>query len=193
MSGRQPQALRAAIDLLRIPSQVRALRAAPLPPGILLLLRLAAAESDAEHEAQKINKHAPEANRAAAIFFIEQVLLASNSDAYRMLGLDKTASAAELRRHMAYLLKWLHPDLGNDPHKARLARRVLVAWNEIKTGARSRDNSDRCASERAGKSPSRHAQARSRFKTAALSAGQTRPPEYAGWLWKRFKMRVWLL
>ena len=79
------------------------------------------------------------ANREAAIFFIEQVLLSSNSDAYRVLGLDNTATLTELRRHMAYLLKWLHPDLSSDPHKARLAQRVLLAWNELKAGKRARE------------------------------------------------------
>jgi hypothetical protein len=138
MSTNQAKALQAALDLIRMPSQVRVMRSAPLPPGVLLLLRLAAAEADAEREARTINNRAPDANREAAIFFIEQVLLSSNSDAYRVLGLDDTATITELRRHMAYLLKWLHPDLSSDPHKARLAQRVLVAWNELKAGKRAR-------------------------------------------------------
>ncbi|MBS0237895.1 MAG: J domain-containing protein [Proteobacteria bacterium] len=112
------------------------MRSAPLPPGVLLLLRLAAAESDAECEAEELTPRGSSANRDAAIFFIEQVLLSSNSDAYRVLGLDATATVSELRRHMAYLLKWLHPDLSRDPHKARLAQRVLVAWNEVKAAKR---------------------------------------------------------
>ncbi len=132
MTGSQNHALKAALDLLRIPSQVRLMRSAPLPPGVLLLLRLAAAETGAECEAEELTPRGSFANRDAAIFFIEQVLLSSNSDAYRVLGLDATATVSELRRHMAYLLKWLHPDLNRDPHKARLAQRVLVAWNEVK-------------------------------------------------------------
>ncbi|WP_339085348.1 hypothetical protein [Hyphomicrobium sp. ghe19] len=115
------------------------MRSAPLPPGVLLLLRLAASEFEAEREAGKINNRAPDANREAAIFFIEQILLASNSDAHRVLGLDDTATITELRRHMAYLLRWLHPDLSRDPHKARLAQRVLIAWNELKAGKRARE------------------------------------------------------
>lgn len=139
MSASQAQALKAALDLLRMPSQVRVMRSAPLPPGVLLLLRLAASELEAEREAGKINSRAPDANREAAVFFIEQVLLASNSDSYRVLGLDETATITELRRHMAYLLKWLHPDLSRDPHKARLAQRVLIAWNELKAGKSARE------------------------------------------------------
>lgn len=131
------QALTLAVDLLRFPSKVRALRCAPLPPGILLLLRLAADEADARLEAGEMHKRAVAAHRDAAIFFIEQVLLASNSDSYRMLGLDKSAGNAELRRHMVYLLKWLHPDRHGDAHKAHLARRVLLAWNDIRAANRA--------------------------------------------------------
>lgn len=136
MNGSQKHALKAALDLLRIPSQVRLMRSAPLPRGVLLLLRLAAAETGAECEAEELTLRGSSANRDAAIFFIEQVLLSSSSDAYRVLGLDATAAVSELRRHMAYLLKWLHPDLSRDPHKARLAQRVLVAWNEVKAAKR---------------------------------------------------------
>lgn len=137
---RQAQALSAAVDLLRIPSQARMMRSAPLPSGILLLLRLAAEDGEALLDAENITKRARESHRDAAIFFIEQILLASNSDAYRMLGLDKTATAVEMRRHMAYLLKWLHPDRNTDPHKGRLARRVLLAWNELSAARRAKED-----------------------------------------------------
>lgn len=116
------------------------MRSAPLPPGILLLLRLAAEDGEALLDAEKITKRARESHRDAAIFFIEQILLASNSDAYRMLGLDKTATTVEMRRHMAYLLKWLHPDRNTDPHKGRLARRVLLAWNQLSAARRALEN-----------------------------------------------------
>jgi len=148
MRKRQAEALTAAVDLLRMPSKVRAMRSSPLPPGISLLLRLAAEEADASSEAENANKRTPDAHRDAAIFFIEQILLATDSDAYRVLGLDVTATTAELRRHMAYLLKWLHPDHNGDPHKARLARRVLFAWNELKSAKRSNGCGSRAQAER---------------------------------------------
>ncbi|MBS0235246.1 MAG: J domain-containing protein [Proteobacteria bacterium] len=124
------------------------MRSSPLPRGILLLLRLAAEEADALSEAEKADKRARDAHRDAAIFFIEQILLAANSDAYRVLGLDETATPTERRRHMVYLLKWLHPDRHGDPHKARLARRVLLAWNELKSTRRSSDCSSSTQTER---------------------------------------------
>ncbi len=55
--------------------------------------------------------------RQAATFFIEQILFAPNADSYRVLGASTSASAGELRRNVALLLRWLHPDL--DPRSER--------------------------------------------------------------------------
>ncbi len=136
MNAANTEALKVALDLLRIPSQVRAARRSPLPKGTLLLLRLAANEAEAEREALALSGRSVETNRAAAIFFIEQILLSSDSDSYRIMGLDQTATNAELRRHMALLLRWLHPDLSNDAHKSFLARRVIRGWDQLKTDER---------------------------------------------------------
>jgi hypothetical protein len=37
---------------------------------------------------------------------------------------------------MALLLKWLHPDLTADEHKSLMARRVIEAWNKVKSSER---------------------------------------------------------
>jgi len=191
MSARRNHALSVALDLIRMPTQVRIMRSAPLPPGVLLLLRLAASETGAECEAEEINKRSSSANRDAAIFFIEQVLLATNSDAYRVLGLDRRASSAELRRHMAYLLKWLHPDVSGDPHKARLAQRVLMAWNEVKSAERmpteAGDHALRAGSRPldAASRPLSRSRPESRHKTAAYAPSAR--------LARRLRRRVWPL
>jgi hypothetical protein len=143
MNATNAEALKVAIDLLRIPSQVRSVRRSPLPKGTLLLLRLAATETEAEREALALSGRSVETNRAAAIFFIEQILLSSDSDSYRIMGLDQTATSAELRRHMALLLRWLHPDLSNDTYKSFLARRVIRGWDQLKTDERRRRHDEK--------------------------------------------------
>jgi hypothetical protein len=130
------EALRAAVDLFHLPSQVRVVRSLPLPAGTEFLLRLASGEARAAHEAEIHSDRSANASRAAAIFFIEQILLSPESDEYRILGLDQTATMAELRAHMALLLKWLHPDLTADEHKSLMARRVIEAWNKVKSSER---------------------------------------------------------
>ena len=65
--------------------------------------------------------------RKAAAFFIEQILLYPEADSYRVLGAERNAAAGELRRNMALLLRWLHPDL--DRHgTADFVGRVTGAW-----------------------------------------------------------------
>ena len=119
-----------------MPSRVRIARAEPLPAGVDLLLRIAAGEAEAEGTAIASTGRSLDLIRQAAIFFIEQVLLCPNSDSYRVLGADLCASNGELRRNMALLARWLHPD--KDPHGQRsvFASRVNQAWNDLKTPER---------------------------------------------------------
>jgi hypothetical protein len=129
-------ALRAAIGMFYVPSRVHLMRSAPLPAGINLVLRLAAGDADAPDEAERLCGRSADVTRPAAIFFIEQVLLCSEGDSYRLLGLDAAATTAELRAHMALLLKWLHPDRNGETHRAHLAQRVIQAWDKVKTPER---------------------------------------------------------
>lgn len=131
-------ALRIAIELLHVPAMVRILRRSPLPADTLLLLRLAADDAEAAREAEALSGRSRETNKLAAIFFIEQVLLAPGHDSYRMLGLGPEASSSDLRAHMALLLKWLHPDLRREDQRDVLTRRVIDAWDRIKTPERRR-------------------------------------------------------
>jgi len=71
--------------------------------------------------------------QSAATFFIEQVLFAPDADAYRVLGANPQASAGELRRNVALLLRWLHPDLDPRGQRAIFVGRVTAAWNDLKT------------------------------------------------------------
>jgi len=125
------EALRQAVDLVKVPSGVRRARREPLPEGLPLLLRLAAGEALEESEVRTTG-HPPELLREAATFYIEQILLAPGSDNYRVLGCMPEASQADLRRNMALLLRCLHPDKG-DAERSVFAARVTAAWNQLKT------------------------------------------------------------
>jgi hypothetical protein len=126
-------ALKAAIDLMHVPSQVRLLRSEPLPDGVLALLRIAAGDAEAESAAALAIDRPQEFVRQAATFFIEQILFAPNSDSYRVLGASPQASAGELRRNVALLLRWLHPDLDSASERSIFVGRVTAAWNDLKT------------------------------------------------------------
>ena len=129
-------ALKVAFDLMHFPSQVRVIRAAPLPHDLLILLRIAAGDEDIACEAAQSSGRSPERVREAAGFFIEQILLFPDADSYRVLGASPVATNGELRRNMALLLRWLHPDLDRHGERSVFARRVTLAWNDLKTPER---------------------------------------------------------
>jgi DnaJ domain len=129
-------ALRLAIEIVHVPSQVRLVRSGPLPDGVSLLLRIAAGDAEAEQAAALSTERPRELVRKAAAFFIEQILLSADADSYRILGVHPNAPDTELRRNMALLLKWLHPDLNRAGVRAVLARRVTTAWEAVKTPQR---------------------------------------------------------
>jgi len=129
-------ALKVAIDLMHVPSQVRLLRSEPLPDGVLTLLRIAAGDAEAEGVAATATDRSREVVQRAATFFIEQVLFAPNTDSYRVLGANAQASTAELRRNVALLMRWLHPDLDNRGERSVFVSRVTDAWNNLKTPER---------------------------------------------------------
>ena len=64
-------ALGVAIDLLHMPSRVRFVRGAPLPVGVLELLRIAAGDEEAIGEATEIAGRSRDVVREAVAFFIE--------------------------------------------------------------------------------------------------------------------------
>ena len=127
------EAVREAISVLKVPSQVRRLRTVPLPHGIPLLLAVAACGQTAEKEAVELTGRPIESIREAAGFFIAHVLLYPEADSYRMLGTDRTAALHELRTNMVLLMRWLHPDLDRAGEREHLAARVLGAWENLKS------------------------------------------------------------
>jgi hypothetical protein len=129
-------ALKVAIDLLHVPSQVRLVRSAPLPDGVVALLRIAAGDAEAEDAAAALTDRPHDVVRRAAAFFIEQILFAPHADSYRVLGASPQATAGELRRNVAFLLRWLHPDLDPQGERAIFIGRVTAAWNDLKTAER---------------------------------------------------------
>ena len=126
-------ALRSAISLVSVPSQVRSARRAPLPEGTTLLLGVAAGDDDAITEAMTLTGRTREVLSEASAFFIEQIMLVPGADSYRVLGSVPEASPAELRTNMALLMRWLHPDVGSAAQKELYVSLVTRAWEDVKT------------------------------------------------------------
>jgi hypothetical protein len=182
MSERSLEALHAALAILSQPLLLRPARRSPLPKGITLLLEIAAGDPDAIREAQAATNSSEALLTEAAVFFTEQVILCRKNNSYRILGADSSASPSELRRHMALILRWLHPDAfagdGDGGHfdKTALASLVTGAWETIKTGDRRAAYDAALAIE--AKSTQRHASRSAEISsaTAASSRSSSRSP-----------------
>jgi hypothetical protein len=124
------------MNLLHLPSQAAHMRAGPLPEGVSILLRIAAGDAAVTNQASTSLGRPRETVRDAATFFLEQILLHSDSDSYRVLGASREANYPELRRNMTLLLQWLHPDMDRDDLRSVFATRVTRAWNDLKTPER---------------------------------------------------------
>lgn len=130
---REGAAIRLAIDLMQVPSRVRHAREGDLPDGMELLLRSAAGEVDALATASELTSRPSAVIRAAAAFFVEQILLCDDADSYRVLGARRDSPASELRRNMALLARCLHPDVAGLDSQSLFASRLTFAWNDLKT------------------------------------------------------------
>lgn len=126
-------ALRTAVYLFHLPSAVRAQRDKPLPAGIRALLEVAADEAGAADAAAARLERPVEVVQQACAFFIEQIMLAPGTDAYRILGAARDASDGDLRRNMALLLRWVHPDMDRAGDRTVYAGRVTQAWESLKS------------------------------------------------------------
>jgi hypothetical protein len=155
-------AVKMALELIYVPSRVRHARSEPLPEGVLTVLRIAAGEEAVLADAAAGLGRPPELVHAAAAFFIEQILLGAGADSYRILGADVKSPTSELRRNMAFLLRWFHPDVDRGGARSIFAGRVTAAWEDVKTPAR-RAAYDKRRTTREGKLRSRQAGASLRW------------------------------
>lgn len=130
------EALRLAVELQCQPMLRHALRHRPLPDGVEELVsvasgspaRLAGPASTLALPAEQVLQ--------AARFFVQEILLHGDADAYRVLGVDADADDARIKRHYRALQLWLHPDrLANSPESI-YSSRVNQAWDLLRTPVR---------------------------------------------------------
>jgi hypothetical protein len=123
-------AIDVALDLVRMPTLARTAVAPPIPPDVIELMRIAAANPQAcKAAADKTGEPMPVLVDAAR-FYLQQVLFRPEADCYRVLGIERAAPRATARSHMRWLLQWLHPD-HNTTWDAVYAERVVKAWREV--------------------------------------------------------------
>lgn len=133
----EANAVEAAIGLVRMPTLVGVMREKPVPPDVLVLIRIAAgSEADIAEVLRLFAREVPHAAfiREAAEFYLQHVIMFAGADCYRVLGLRPGAGADAVRDHKRWLVKWLHPDRNPDPLRETLFHRLMTAVAEIESG-----------------------------------------------------------
>ena len=139
MVGARGDALDWALALARAPGERLVLRQRPLPEGMDGLLHIAAGHSGEVLADAVARTGESEADLVEAVrFYLREVLFHSGADAYRILGLERSASAAQAKSHHRWLQQWLHPDRHTSDWDAIFAGRVNAAWNQLRTDERRR-------------------------------------------------------
>lgn len=137
---RASSALATAVDLFRTPALAPALRRRPLPADVLAVIEIAAGSDTATKTAAEDLRVSSATLRAAAEFYLLQVLFFKEADAWRVLGAVPGASRPQLRDHMRGLMLWLHPDHNKHEWQALNAQRVMAAWRALSTNTTAASN-----------------------------------------------------
>ncbi len=124
-------ALQIALELFRSPLQVRSIQRLPLPKGVLQVIRIAAGDELDGNVAEVTFGWKESEVRAAAVFFLQQILFEKRADPFRLLGLSPDANLEDLKHHKRALLKWLHPDRNVNKWESVLLQRVVDASNRV--------------------------------------------------------------
>jgi hypothetical protein len=127
-------ALESAIALWRAPRLARAMRSKRLPEGLTFLLRILSGERQALDEAQRLTRLDEHAIIPIVEFYVLRVMLFRGAPPRRVLGVEPGAERSQIRRHMGYLMGWLHPDKEASTWRVVFARRVLNSWHQIEKG-----------------------------------------------------------
>ena len=126
-------AIKVAFEALHLPASLPRMRAQPLPAHLETVLRIASGDDEVTRQMAEATERSPDLIRRAAVFYIEEVLFAPDATHYRVLGASPQASVSDLRRNMALLMTWLHPDKNPSGDRALLASRVTTAWDTLRS------------------------------------------------------------
>jgi hypothetical protein len=125
-------ALLAVVELMRLPNLASEMAARPLPTGVNEVVQAAADRLWCEAASRRVGLSVDQLQLAARLY-VKQILLYEGADCRRVLGIQPDAPREEARRHLGWLLSWLHPDR-NTGWDSAFASRVVAGWREVSRG-----------------------------------------------------------
>jgi hypothetical protein len=141
-------ALEQALTFTSRTDLIASARQQPLPTGITEVLKICSGDKEVLLAAQERSRHSQDDLRHAAEFYVQQILFASESDHYRILGVDPDDAEARIKLHYRLLVRWLHPDKNAGDWEAVFSERINRAWHALRTPERRREYDDKLSSEK---------------------------------------------
>ena len=132
MSATGVSALFDALDLLKAPAILPAVRAARFADDITLLLRVLAMDAATLKQAVVHTGASAAVLCEAAEFFVLQVCFTPGIDSYRILAANREDPVTRIREHYRLLVRWLHPDRNSDVWQTVFLDRVNRAWRDLR-------------------------------------------------------------
>jgi hypothetical protein len=176
----ETEAIETALEAYRRPQAMRGIMRAPLPRGMLLAIKLAAAAPEEVERLFRSESAEALPLREAAAFYLQQLLTGATDD-YRQLALAPGAGLQEVKEHKRWLLKWLHPDRNGNSWESALFQRVAASAARLETALRD--------GVRPLPAP-RHGERRHRKRPGSWQVAQRRVRESAGWRSRLVKVAV---
>lgn len=160
VDGATPDSVSLAIALFQAPGRFSDLLhgRSRLPPGMAVLLHLAAGGAAPADAALPPFVSAGELKQAAR-FFVEQVLLVHSADYYRVLGVDADAPPEEIKENHRLLMRLFHPDRQAIPEERNdaFATRINQAYSALRSPASRAAYDASLRQPKAAAGPLRHA------------------------------------
>ena len=127
-------AVKIALTAYLQPSLLRGVSSQPFPDDTLDVIRVAAGDDDVLAKCAKTHSTTAETLRGACVLYLRSAIIHAGKDNYRLLLLPTGASAADVKTHSRWLLKWLHPDLNKSAWESALFLRVRQAAKDLERG-----------------------------------------------------------
>lgn len=129
------QAIDRALEMARQPKQLTRQAPHTLPPDILNVIKCAAGDENTLAKSALERNTTQDCIRDAARIYLQHIVTHSNGSDRMVLGLPSGATAADIREHKRWMLKWLHPDRNPSKWETNLFHRVKEASERLENGA----------------------------------------------------------
>jgi hypothetical protein len=139
MNDLRPKAIDVAVAVYRQPNQFMIPKPGRYPHDMLEVIKSAAGDEDTIRSISQHFNLPQDTVSQVCKFYLQKLLTAGGNDPFRMLALDHGATAADIKDHKRWLLKWLHPDRNPSKWESALFLMIGKAALQLESGFTTQD------------------------------------------------------